>query len=409
VPALRGDAAEFDVPGGLAHVATASFLASRISPTAGFWIALAGGLALARIGELRGARLGYGASIAAMLQTVAVMGPVRFGIPLTQALTAPLLGRLEARGRAVGFQIFTCATIRLAQTAVFVAFFVLVLAGGVDAYTDSYDWFAGFVPLLPEGKTAALIATGVVLTAWAGFASSVQVLVYRRGLHGWPREQLLEARELDPEPDDDGRRRFDPRAVALAALGAFVILMASTEWLVLAAVAAWLAVAWIAANGDRDTVRMGAVIGGFLALSVFIFVALGGAGLDLAARRGIRAGLLVAVATWLRSAAGAGGLREVSRRTLHRLRGLPATREASLVLDELGTGRQLGPAAGSALEALRPVDKRPLPVLDAVLAWVAAEAGRFRAAAAVASPRLRIRAVDVVLVTLALGPIALLA
>ena len=70
------------MPSGLAHVATASFLASRISPTAGFWIALAGGLALARIGEQRGARVGYGASIAAMLQTVAVMGPIRFGVPV---------------------------------------------------------------------------------------------------------------------------------------------------------------------------------------------------------------------------------------------------------------------------------------------------------------------------------------
>src|SRR6266581_234853 len=42
---------------GLAHVATVSFLASRASPAFGFWIALAGGVALARVGQRDGARL----------------------------------------------------------------------------------------------------------------------------------------------------------------------------------------------------------------------------------------------------------------------------------------------------------------------------------------------------------------
>ena len=90
------------VPSGPAHVAVVSFLAARAAPAGGFWIALAGGVAIARVAERRGARLGFGASIAAMLETVAIIGPARFGIPLTQAATAPLLGRLEARGwRAV--------------------------------------------------------------------------------------------------------------------------------------------------------------------------------------------------------------------------------------------------------------------------------------------------------------------
>ena len=133
-----------------------------------------------------------------MLQTVAVMGPVRFGIPLTQALTAPLLGRLEARGRAVSSQILACAAIRLVQTAVFVAFAVLVLVGGVDAYTDSYDSIASWMPLLPEGTRAALIATAVSLLAWAAFASTVQVLVYRRGLHRWPLEPAHSPRDARP-------------------------------------------------------------------------------------------------------------------------------------------------------------------------------------------------------------------
>ena len=44
-----------------------------------------------------------------MLETVAIIGPARFGVPLTQALTAPILGRLHARG--VGFwpQLVACA------------------------------------------------------------------------------------------------------------------------------------------------------------------------------------------------------------------------------------------------------------------------------------------------------------
>src|SRR5438093_8997882 len=88
-------------PSGPAHVATVSFLASRVSPTAGFWIALSGGVALARTGARWGARWGYGAAIASMLETVAIMGPARFGVPFTQALTAPLLGTMEERGAAV--------------------------------------------------------------------------------------------------------------------------------------------------------------------------------------------------------------------------------------------------------------------------------------------------------------------
>ena len=94
---------------GPAHVAVVSFLAARAAPTGGFWVALAGGVALARVAERRGARLGFGASIAAMLETVAIIGPARFGVPLTQAATAPMLGRLEARGRAVAHSSLACA------------------------------------------------------------------------------------------------------------------------------------------------------------------------------------------------------------------------------------------------------------------------------------------------------------
>ena len=83
------------------HVATVSFLAARrAAPSMQFWIALAGGIALARTAALKGLRIGYGASAAAMLQTVAVMGPARVNGPLTQALTAPMLGGAAPAGDA---------------------------------------------------------------------------------------------------------------------------------------------------------------------------------------------------------------------------------------------------------------------------------------------------------------------
>src|SRR5215218_8351276 len=98
---------------GPAHVGVVSFLAARAAPTGGFWIALAGGVALARVAERRGARLGFGASAAAMLETVAIIGPARIGVPLTQAVSAPMLGRLHARRAGFWPQLFACGAVRL--------------------------------------------------------------------------------------------------------------------------------------------------------------------------------------------------------------------------------------------------------------------------------------------------------
>jgi hypothetical protein len=135
--AASDDVSASAVPAGPAHVAVVSFLAARAAPTGGFWIALAGGVALARTAERRGPRMGFGASAAAMLETVAIIGPARFGIPLTQAITAPMLGRLEARGVAVLPQILACAAIRLLHNAATTAFFIWVIAGGLDAYAGA--------------------------------------------------------------------------------------------------------------------------------------------------------------------------------------------------------------------------------------------------------------------------------
>ena len=111
-------------------------------------------------------------------------------------------------------------------------------------------------------------------------------------------------------------RRFDPRAIALAAAVAFALLLASTEWALLAAVALWLTVAWGAARPDRQPLRAGLLFAALLSGGAFAFALGGGLGLDVAARRAARAALLVLTATWLRGAAGADGLREVSRRAL---------------------------------------------------------------------------------------------
>ena len=130
---------------------------------------------------------------------------------------------------------------------------------------------------------------------------------------------------------------------------------------------------------------LAALLGG----GAFLFTWGGGLGLDEALSRASRAVLLVAVATWLRAAAGAPGLREVSRRALGRLSRLPAVREASRTLDAIGTEGRLAASGRALLEELRGVPRRALPLLDAVLGWVASEAGRFRAGAPAAPLALR--------------------
>jgi hypothetical protein len=402
------------VPAGPAHVAVVSFLAARAAPTGGFWIALAGGVALARLSERRGARLGFGASAAAMLETVAIIGPARFGIPLTQAATAPLLGRLEARRVGVALQVLACGAIRLLHNTATTAFFIWIIAGGLDAYAGTYDSLGRRVGL-DVGTTDALALTAAGLLVWAVFASVVQVLVYRRGLRDWDgtaRDSSRRAAAFPEAPDGEAAPRadarpgrFDPRAVTLAAAVAFALLLGSTEWLLLGAVSVWLAVAWALSRGDRSPVPTGLLFAAIFAAGAFIFTLGGGLGLDTALRRAARAALLVLVATWLRAAAGAEGLRQVSRRALGRLRRLPAAPEAAAVLDGIASEGRLAAAARGLAAELGKVRMRPLPVLDAVLTWVVREAGAFRpsaprapAAALAAAP------VDCLLVLLAAAP-----
>jgi hypothetical protein len=395
------------VPSGPAHVAVVSFLAARAAPTGGFWIALAGGVALARVAERRGARLGFGASAAAMLETVAIIGPARLGIPLTQAATAPMLGRLEARGWGTTAQVLVCAVIRVLHNAATTAFFIWVIAGGLDAYAGTYDALGRRFGV-EVGTADALVLTAIGLLAWGAFASTVQVLVYRRGMSGWDEhapswisapgghQSRTAAREL--------RRRFDPRAVALAAALAFALLLTSTSWLLLSTVALWLAIAWLTARPDREPLKTGLAFAAILAGGALIFSLGGGLGLDIALRRAARAALLVLVATWLRGAAGAEGLREVSRRGLGRLRRLPGAPEAAQVLDQIASEGRIADAARNLADRMSGVPKRPVPFLDAVLDWVVRESSEHRPPPLRAAQALRLRGRDAVLIALALVP-----
>ena len=404
---------------GPAHVGVVSFLAARAAPSGGFWIALAGGVALARVAERRGARLGFGASAAAMLETVAIIGPARFGVPLTQALSAPILGRLHARG--VGFwpQLAACALVRLLHNTATTAFFVWVIAGGLDAYAGTYDAIGRRVGI-EVGTADALVLTLVSLFAWAAFASTVQVLVYRRGLRSWDAmserphgREASERRWLGSDAfsatDTNHPGRFDPRAVALSAALAFVLLLASTEWVLLAALAAWLAVVWPLSKPDPEPLPAGLLFAAILSAGAFTFALGGGLGLDVALRRALRAALLVLAATWLRAAARAAGLRDVSRRALGRLRRIPSTIEASSVLDAIDSEGRLAGAARALVARIGDAPKRPKPLLDAVLTWVVRESAAFRPVLREQRPPLRARAVDWALTTSMLVPAVALA
>jgi hypothetical protein len=378
------------VPSGPAHVAVVSFLAARAAPVGGFWIALAGGVALARTAERRGARLGFGVSIAAMLETVAIIGPARIGIPFTQAATAPMLGRLEARGwRPLG-QILACGAIRLIHNTATTAFFIWVITGGLDAYAGTYDAIGrrlGF----EVGTADALLLTLASLLVWAAFASTVQVLVYRRGLEQWD-DLAADAPEVDVEIQRKAQareptaakreRRFDPRLLSLIAVFLFAMLLATTKWAVLAAVAAFLVAAWIVTRAEKEVLRTGLLFAAALGGGALLFGLGGGLGLDLAARRAARAALLVLTATWLRGAAGAEGLREVSRRALTRIRRVPSAPEAADVLDQIESEGRLAEAATALERQLRGIEKRPVPLLDAVLQWVVQEASEAQRAGA---------------------------
>jgi hypothetical protein len=391
---------------GLAHVATVSFLASRAAPSLQFFFALGGGMALARSAHKLGARAGHGTAIASMLQTVAVMGPARINAPLTQAITAPLMGRLQARGAPALVEFLCCLTLRLIHYAVLLAAFIFVILGGIDEFTGSYETLTGWLGIVPQGAVAALAVTAAGQTLWAIFFSVIQVAAYRRALDDWPATEQRDAAAPAPPPvAERSSGRFDPRAIVVAALLASALLLASTSWTLLLCVTAWLIPAWLLSKPDSDAVPLGLALAGLLAFAALTGGLLSGAGLELTLRRVLRAVLLVAVATWMRAAAGPGGLRETFRRTLRRLRAVPALKEASAQLEGLDPGPRLIAAGRAAADRFSDVPLSPVPLVDAVIGWTAAESAAYDpgARAAPAAP-LRLRAPDAVLVVLTLTP-----
>jgi hypothetical protein len=391
---------------GLAHVATVSFLASRAAPSLQFFFALGGGIALARSAEQRDARTGYGTALASMLQTVAVMGPARINAPLTQAITAPMMGRLQARGAHPATEFLACLGLRLVHYAVLMFAFIYVILGGIDEFTGSYETLTGWLGIVPQGPTAALLVTAAGQTLWAIFFSALQVAAYRRALGNWP---AVEPRDAPaPVADVSPERvpgRFDPRAVVLAALVASGLLLSSTSWPLLLGVTAWLIPAWLLSRPDYDAVPLGLLLAALLAFAALTGGLLSGAGLELTLQRTLRAVLLVAVATWMRAAAGAPGLRETFRRALHHLRALPAVKEGAATMEGLDAGPQLIAAGRAAADRFADVELKPADLADTVTAWVATEAAGYRPGTPAAHARLRLRAPDAVLVALTLTPV----
>lgn len=375
---------EAAAPGlGLAHVASCSFLASRLAPSGQFFLALGGGIALARAAATEGMRVGYGASVAAMVQTVALIGPARFNAPLTQALNAPVLGGLLARGASRAVCLAAVLGIRLVHYALLNVLFVAIVVGGLDEYVDTYDKFTrlienilslpvpGDLRFFPHGQTAVILLTIAGATLYGLLFSTIQVLVCERALKRWPAGEEPVLRPPDPKPV-----RLPRGAVLVAPVlvfAAWVALLGFMSWPVLAAVAivfALLSVATRARHAGRTTWTVGLVLAATLAIGALIPAALGAVDLEPAAQRAVRGALLVLTATWARAFAGADGLREFARRILwgHSRR----------IVSALESDARLRPAADDMIERVGKVDFSPKPLADELTAWVATEARAYR-------------------------------
>lgn len=362
---------------GLANVAALTFLAARAVP-GGFVVALAGGVPLARASQRHGTRAGYAAAGASLVETMAVMGPARMGIPVPHAASAPALGALERRGAALVALALTGAAIRFGFYMATSAFYILVLVG-LDAYTGTYEAFRERLTVLPAGDAAAIFITAAFLGVWSLVAGLIQAWVLRRGLRRWPDAvpQLGERPAAAPER----RGLADPRAVVGTGLVAIAITLATTQPVALALVAGWLLAAWLIVRAGARSFTGGLALAAPLALSTLVFGLVGGLGAELALRRAARVALLVLAAVWLRSAAGAEGLRAISLRAVRRLRRLPTLALSARVL---GASAGVGSYADSARRlgrSMRSAPKRPGPLLGAALGWIAAEAGRLPQAA----------------------------
>ena len=341
-----------------------------------------------------------------MLQTVAVMGPARIGAPLTQAITAPMMGRLQARGVRPLTEFAACLALRLVHYAVMFAVFIYVILGGLDAFTGSYETLTGWLGIVPQGA-------GGGASRWPPRPADRGDLLQHGAGRGVPPRARGLARGGPARRGAERRRRAEAHDGAAASTRAPsssprcwrpALLLCSTAWVLLLAVAAWLVPAWLLSRPDNSGVKLGLALAALLAFAALTGGLLGGAGLELTLRRTLRAVLLVAVATWMRAAAGAPGLRETFRRALHRLRALPSVREGAELMAGLDSGPRLVAAGRAAADRFAEVELKPAELCDTVTAWVAAESGGFRPGPPAPATRLRLRAPDAVLVALTLAP-----
>jgi hypothetical protein len=362
---------------GLAHVASCSFLAARLAPSLQFWAALGGGIALARAAATHGLRAGYGASMAAIVQTVALIGPARVNGPLTQALNAPVMGRMQAAGRPRAARLAAGLAIRLAHYAVLNVLFVTIVVGGLDEYVATYDRIAGFLHVLPKGTAWAVGLTVVGSVAFGLFYTTIQLLVYERAFAEWPAHPAPHAMAVEAEAPVRARL---PVVALLATAAAWVTLLASHAWPVLAVVGGALGLATLgtrAWRAGRDVWGIGLALSLVLSIGAMGPAIIGAVEVEGAAQRAVRAALLVLSATWLRAVAGAPGMREAARRSLRGVRRLPAATEAAEITERLESDRRLMPAARAFLDEIGGVPQRPGPLIDALVAWVAAEAAGY--------------------------------
>ncbi|HYF26417.1 MAG TPA: hypothetical protein VD931_11815 [Baekduia sp.] len=359
----------------LAHVATVSFLAGRLTPAGAFWVSLAGGIALAQAGARHGARAGYGASIAAMVETVAVMGPARLSGPMTQALNAPLLGALHAAGRGWGALLAACVAVRLAHYVVLNAVVIVVVVGGFDAFVDSYDSLAELTfGVLPTGAAAAIVLTVAGNLAAALGYSAVQVAVCRRALAapGGPG-----AADAGPPAAAPPRASRLARALVTGLIAVWTALLAAPSWPLLAAVGALLLAGALPLDrAGRRALRLPLLLGAALGAGALVPAALGAVPLDDAAVRAVRALLLVASAGVVQAHLGPDGVRAFAAAALHRLRRIRACADAAALSPHLRADQRLLPGARELAAAVAAVAPRPGPMAEAVIGWVETEERR---------------------------------
>ena len=391
--------------------ATVSFLASRAAPSLQFFFALGGGIALARAAHARGRahRLRRRAR-RRCCQTVAVMGPARINAPLTQAITAPMMGRLQARGARPLTEFLACLALRLVHYAVLLAAFIFVILGGLDEFTGSYETLTGWLGIVPQGPTAALVVTAVGQTCWAIFFSTCRSPpTGARSATGRPSPTAARRPPRRPPRRRAERAagRFDPRAVVRRrAAGHARCCSRARPGRCCSASRRGSSRAWLLSRPDHDAVPLGARARRPARVRRARPAGCSsGAGLELTLQRVLRAVLLVAVATWMRAAAGPGrAARGVPARAAPAARA-PAVREAAALMEGLDAGPRLVAAARAAADRFADVALAPAPLADAVTAgWRPRRRATAPGAPAPPARRCGCARPDALLVALTLAP-----